>query len=64
METVPVATTDTVGITGKRARQLIVAQSGKGKGMPDAMKNGTKILVMVKNRPEKHKKKVQTGSRP
>ena len=64
MEKMPVTTTDTVSITGKRTHQFIVAHSVNGRGMPDAMKNGIKILVMVKNRPEKHKKKVQTGSCP
>ncbi len=64
MEKMPVATTNTISITGKKTHQLLVAHSVNGRGMPDTMKNGIKILVMAKNRTEIHKKIVQTGSRP
>ncbi len=64
MEKTPVATTNTRSMTGKMPRQLLVAFSVNGKGMPEAMKNGINILVMLKDRPGIHKQKSQTGSCP
>ena len=51
MEMVPVATTDTVGIKGRKTHQLIVNLSGNGKSMPGLLENGTKIRFMVKKDP-------------
>ena len=56
MDKVSVATTDTVGITVGETYQFVVTQSVNGRGMPDMMKNGLKIPVIVENRPETHKK--------
>ena len=64
MEKMPVATTNTVSITQKHTYQLTVIQSVNGTGMPIPMKNGFKIPVIVKNRPEKHKKKPEKDSCP
>lgn len=56
MDKVSDATTDTVGITVGKTYLIVVKQSVNGRGMPDTMKNGIKIQVMAKNRPETHKK--------
>jgi len=48
MDKVSVATTDTVGITVGKIYQIVVKQSVNERGMPDTMKNGIKIQVMVK----------------
>lgn len=64
METVPVATTDTIDIKGRKTHQLIVNHKGMGKGMSDPMGKSINILVVVKNRPENQRKKVKKSSCP
>jgi hypothetical protein len=64
MEKVPVATTDTDSITGKRTCLFVVNQGVSGRGMPDTMENGTKIPLIEKKQTENQRKKVQTSSCP